>query len=58
MVGAHREHTVRTQPGGRTAGQKEGEAGCRATGSTEVPATGVAQIGWALMVEQATGLPP
>ena len=52
------EHTVRAQPGGRTAGQKEGEAGCRATGSTEVPATGVAQEGGALMVEQATGLPP
>ena len=33
---------------GRTAGQKEGDAGCRATVSTEVPATGVAQKGGAL----------
>ena len=39
-------HTVRTQPGGRTAGQKEGEAGCRATGSTEVPATGKVGHSW------------
>ena len=36
-------HTVLTQPRGGTAGQKEGEAGRRATRSTEVPATGIAQ---------------
>ena len=54
VVGAHRRDRVQgTQCShrGGTAGQKEGEAGLRATGSTEVPATGIAQKDGALMVE-------